>query len=534
MPAPPTERERKLYVDANSRWLWISQLAAWCGVTYSLLRFADESVWLTPFAWWAAAGALYFAISMFANTSFRRFDLRRHDRDGAELRTAPALPSVDVFLPNCGESLEILDNTFRNVAALDYGGELHVWCLDDRGLLEVADLATKYGFEYLSRPNKGEFKKAGNLRYAFDRTTSDFIVIFDADFCPRPGFLYELLPYALGDEKIGIVQSPQYFNVDSRRNWLERGAGAVQEFFYRWVMPARDRNGSPICVGTNAVYRRAALDTTGGGALVENSEDVHTGFNLLMKGWTTRYVPVVLATGLCPATLGAYFNQQHRWCSGSMSLLFSKKFWTAPIRIRAKTTFLAGMTYYVYTGAAIIIAPLPALVMVWALPEHVRLINYLPLIPAIVHNLFVFPMWHRCRYRASAFRTKMIYAFAHLYAFADRVSGRPMRWTPTGNSSRLGPRIRHVRALVLGWPVAVFVIAATGCAVHMHGPFDVAFWPVLITTGVFAATALPMARVPLRAPADVALNVGPTRPERASLPDIRLESREADAVRTAH
>jgi cellulose synthase (UDP-forming) len=291
-------------------------------------------------------------------------------------------------------------------------------------------------------------------------------------------------------------------------------------------------------VGTNAIYRRGALDTTGGGALVENSEDVHTGFNLLAKGWTTKYVPVLLATGLSPSSLGAYFNQQHRWCSGSMSLLFSKTFWTAPVRVRSKLTFLAGMTYYVYTGLAIVIAPLPALVMVWAVPEHVRLVNYLPLIPAIVHNLVTFPRWHRCRYGPSAFRTKMLYAFAHIYAFADKARGRALQWTPTGDHSGVPARIRHVRTLALGWPLLVFALAAIGAGIHMNGPFDLAYWPVLISSGLFAAIALPMASAPLastsRAPAPLVNLHAPELavPRPAAMPDVRLPaaSRPFDLV----
>lgn len=77
-------------------------------------------------------------------------------------------------------------------------------------------------------------KKAGNLRYAFARTSGDFIVILDADFCPRPDFLWETLPYML-DPSIAIVQTPQFFRYRREQRWVERGAGMVQELFYRVV-----------------------------------------------------------------------------------------------------------------------------------------------------------------------------------------------------------------------------------------------------------------------------------------------------------
>ena len=68
----------------------------------------------------------------------------------------------------------------------------------------MKNLANEFDFNYIVRPNRPELKKAGNLRYAFSITTGDFIVIFDADFCPREDFLNEVIPY-FKDEKIAII-----------------------------------------------------------------------------------------------------------------------------------------------------------------------------------------------------------------------------------------------------------------------------------------------------------------------------------------
>ena len=127
------------------------------------------------------------------------------------------------------------------------------------------------------------------------------------------------------------MQSPQYFDVSTRMNWLQRAAGATQILFYRWVQPSRDRANAAICVGTSALYRRAALEKSGGYALIGHSEDVHTGVNLMKVGFTIRYVPVVVTKGLCPDTLEQFSTQQYRWCTGSMSLLMSRGFHRDPI-----------------------------------------------------------------------------------------------------------------------------------------------------------------------------------------------------------
>ena len=262
----------------------------------------------------------------------------------ARLGVRLVYPNVDVFLPVCGEPLDVIKNTWAHVAAHDavLPGRGHALCLGRSGDQAVAAMAAEFGFIYRSRSNRGWFKKAGNLRYGFQLSSGEYILVLDADFAPRRDLLNELLPYLERDRRIAIVQSPQFFRVLNQQNWIERGAGAVQELFYRAIQVSRQRMDGAICVGTCAVYRRAALQENGGPTLIEHSEDVHTGFDLRRLGWDLRYVPIALATGLCPDTAGAFQVQQYRWCSGSLSLLSSKKFWKARLRMRTR------MCYFVW------------------------------------------------------------------------------------------------------------------------------------------------------------------------------------------
>ena len=126
-------------------------------------------------------------------------------------------------------------------------------------------------------------KKSGNLRYGFANTSNEFIVILDADFVPRADFLAETLPY-MDDPNVAIVQTPQFFRTDPRQTWVERAAGAVQEVFYRNIQVSRDRLGASICVGSSALYRRAALEPEGGTTLIAYAEDVHTGLDARRNG----------------------------------------------------------------------------------------------------------------------------------------------------------------------------------------------------------------------------------------------------------
>jgi cellulose synthase/poly-beta-1,6-N-acetylglucosamine synthase-like glycosyltransferase len=269
-------------------------------------------------------------------------------------------PTVDVYLPCCGEPFSVLRNTWIYISRLDYPTRLlKVHVLDDGASPTLKKMAEEFGFNYIVRPDRPVLKKAGNMRNAFKQTYGEFIVVFDADFCPRPEFLKEILPYFNHDHRIAITQTPQFFKVRSNQTWVEQGAGEVQEFFYRLIQTKRDRFGGAICVGTCAVYRRSSLEPFGGTAPIEHSEDVHTGFQVVKNGWKIKYIPICLAEGMCPNAVQPFFTQQYRWAMGSMTLFANIDFWKSPLTVMQKICYLTGMLYYITTAIQIIINPLP-------------------------------------------------------------------------------------------------------------------------------------------------------------------------------
>jgi cellulose synthase (UDP-forming) len=75
-----------------------------------------------------------------------------------------------VFLPECGEDLDVLASTFAHVAALTWRGTVRVYVLDDGHSPDFPALARARQFIYIACTNRGEFKKAGNLNYALDNS----------------------------------------------------------------------------------------------------------------------------------------------------------------------------------------------------------------------------------------------------------------------------------------------------------------------------------------------------------------------------
>jgi cellulose synthase (UDP-forming) len=445
LPTPPTDKEKYLYSKRRVNWLLGFSIVSFIGINISLYKFLIEN----PIVWFLFGffflTIVYFAVSLFVNLFTKDFDIKGHIKQAKNWHPKK-YPSVDIFLPTAGESIDVLRNTWTGVQAMvqSYKGVVTVYSLDDSDSPVVKKLAREFKFKYEVRANRGYFKKAGNLRHGYKISSGEFIVIFDADFVPRADFLRELLPY-FKNKKVGIVQSPQYFEVSDDQNWLERGAGAVQELFYRFSQVSRQNHNASICVGSNAIYRRAALDHTGGTALIEHSEDVHTGFNLRMHGWTIQYVPVILAKGLCPSSMSAFFKQQYRWCMGSLSLLTSAKFWDAELKPKTRLSYMSGFLYYIHTGLSSFYTPIIPIVLLVMLPGQISILNYVFILPAFVFTQIIYPIWHKSTYGIEAWATRQVYGWAHAFAIWDKITNKHMAWVPTGAKIRKDSRYTTYR-----------------------------------------------------------------------------------------
>lgn len=462
LPAPPSDREKFLYARPDSIPFFLSGAIGLSAFVWCSVWFVIKSPWLTPYVLFCACYFANIGFCTIGSLFARPFDLPAHNR--VKFRNLDYQPSVDVFLPNCGEPIALLSNTFKAVHALDYEN-LRVWVLDDAGRDDVKILAELHGFEYISRPNKGEMKKSGNMRYAFARTTGDLILVFDADFAPRSDFLREAVPYFAEDEKIAIVQTPQYFRSHRGQTAIERGATFLQEVFHRLVQNFRNTWGASVCTGSCAVYRRSALEPVGGAYPVHRSEDVHTGLYVLREGWKIRYLPLVLSCGLSPDSVEGFFNQHYRWCAGSIKLITSKLFWQqSNLGLAGKFSYLLSILYYITSGTGIFCFSLPTLINVWFMPWDFTIANYSLIFPAIVTVTLVRGFWAKNPWGTAPLVTAFAASYTHLCALIDVVTGDIAPWVPTGAvaGSRSITRFDRFKRLVAIIPPLQFALLVMG------------------------------------------------------------------------
>ena len=467
-PHPPTDHEKYSYVQRNLPYLTTAIFIGSSCLIISQVRFEVHDLVLLPFMAFTAIFVLYQATSLPVNFAGAGFDLAAHQARVLSWQPS-SYPDVDIYLPICGEPIELLRNTWTAAAHLieQYEGEARAYVLDDGPSDEARAMAGTFGFRYIRRPDWPAGKKAGNLRYAFSQTSAEFMVILDADFAARADFLAETLPY-MNDPKIAIVQTPQYFRSSPEQTWIERAAGPIQEVFYRAVQVARNRLDAAVCCGTSAVYRRAALEPQGGPTLIPYAEDVHTGLDVRRAGFSLVYIPVLLSTGICPDNLDAFVRQQYRWCSGNVGIVFSRRLWSIPMGIPARLTYISGFLYYAYTALLTFFGPIIPVVMLAFLPGQVRLRNFIVLLPAMLTGFALYPLWHRARYGPQIWPLGIARGWAHVFAIWDGAWGKSMSWQPTrtpGSSLRrfrIGVRWWSGSMAVLWLALAIWRMAALG------------------------------------------------------------------------
>ncbi len=499
----PSKLNKYLYIDSTPTWLirgiYSAGIVSWMVLMYGYYVFYT----FNPVFFWIISPAVFFlffyhVLSYTLMLFYKQFDSNAHNWNKVYYnvrnlsKSKKEYPLVDIFLPICGEDTSVIHNTFAAVSKLDYPN-FSVYVLDDRGEKAHEALAATYNFTYLSRPNRGEMKKAGNLKYGFERSKGDFIAIFDADFAPHADFIRELLPI-MADPTVAIVQTPQYFQIDEsvhKSSMVQYGAGHVQEDFYRFIQVARSNLGAPICCGSNALYRRSALNEIGGTAQIEHSEDAYTGFELTNKGYRVVFVPLILAVGLCPDNLHAYFHQQHRWCSGSLSLMLNKKFWTSRLSIVQKLCFISGFMYYLSHPVTLIMS-FQVFFVLFLYSDVLNFYNALPFLVCIVFSFIAIPSIRITNMKFGGFLARNAYLYTYSHAVFVAFLKHSVGWQPT-NTKRVDVSKEYLQQLYF---VAIYFLLYLGVfayslsigAINLFNvsSYTLLFWVfyTLINTGV--------------------------------------------------
>lgn len=433
LPSAPTDKEKFLYENSGRKLLYTVSAASTIILVAGMILFVKSNPYFIPYTIFSVATITYLFFTYLIGLMSKDFKINKHRFLVSKHFDKSASQEIDIWLPVCGEPITVLANTWNYVKRLQetHEGRCDVYVLDDSRSEEVQKLAKMFKFFYIARADN-HLKKAGNLRHAFKLTSSPYFIVFDADFVPRKDFIVNTMPYFYEDPKVGIVQTPQFFEVDEKQTFVQKWSGSVQELFYRLIQVNRDHFDGAICVGSNAVYSRKHLEKFGGTADIGYSEDVRTGFRLTAAGEKVRYIPLNLAKGLCADNWKTFFTQYYRWSMGSLSLMLAKEFWVAKITKYQRICYLTGMLYYLTTGLSVIFAPLPSIYLLIFRPDMIHWYNLIFSLPSLIVSVFFLRIWQKLPYSINVLRIRHVSSFAHLYALRDLLRDSLEEWKPTG------------------------------------------------------------------------------------------------------
>ena len=301
---------------------------------------------------------------------------------------------VDVFVPCCGEPLEVIKTTLSAVKRIAYQPR-EVYVLDDGASRQVAILAESLGFHYLSRPEAGltlQDCKSGNLNFGLQHSRGELILVLDADQVPAPDILQKLVGF-FNQDRVAYVQSRQAFFLPKGDPFYN-----ADRVFYETMQLSNDQANAVVSCGSGVVYRRQTLEEMGGFATWNLVEDFTTSYEILSRGWRSIYFPYVLSRGLAPTDLVGVYRQRFQWCLDTMRLFFwDNPLWKRGLTWTQKRHFLIIMLSYLASGLAFpIFYAIPLLVYLrgysflqgYELPYGVLRLAYLAATILMFHFLF--------------------------------------------------------------------------------------------------------------------------------------------------
>jgi cellulose synthase/poly-beta-1,6-N-acetylglucosamine synthase-like glycosyltransferase len=212
------------------------------------------------------------------------------------------------------------------VAAMEYPLSRHeIQVLDDstdetRLLVDetAADLRKKgHNISVIRRKVRTGFK-AGALQHGLTLTNAEFVAIFDADFVPHTDFLKKSICFFINRPKLGLVQG-RWAHLNSNASLITRGQAMGIDGHFMVEQAARSWNGLFMNFnGTAGVFRREAIESSGGWHHDTLTEDMDLSYRMQLKDWETEYVPDLEVPAELPEDINAFKNQQFRWAKGSI------------------------------------------------------------------------------------------------------------------------------------------------------------------------------------------------------------------------
>jgi len=255
------------------------------------------------------------------------------------------LPGITVQLPLFNE-MYVAERLVDAVVKLDYPRELlEIQVLDD-STDDTHEIARRvvdkyagqgYNIVYYHRADRTGFK-AGALEAGLKKASGDLIVIFDADFVPRPDCVRRMVDY-FTDERVGMVQM-RWSHINPDYSLLTRVQAIMLDAHFVIEQTSRHRAGGFFNFnGTAGMWRREAIEWSGGWQHDTLAEDTDLSYRAQLMGWHFVYLMDDDVPAELPVEMNAFKSQQRRWAKGvvQVGVKLMKRIWRDPrLSLRVK------------------------------------------------------------------------------------------------------------------------------------------------------------------------------------------------------
>ena len=229
-------------------------------------------------------------------------------------------PKVTIQLPIFNE-LYVVERLIEAIAKINYPTELlEIQILDDSTDNTSELIQTKIkkfpevNFQYIHRTNRQGFK-AGALREGLEKSSGEFIAVFDADFVPDPDFLLKTIPY-FSSEKIGMVQT-RWTHLNQNYSLITRlQAFALDAHFLIEQIGRNSQHAFINFNGTGGIWRKSCIIDAGNWHDDTLTEDLDLSYRAQRRGWEFIYRPEIESPAELPPIMAAVKSQQFRWTKG--------------------------------------------------------------------------------------------------------------------------------------------------------------------------------------------------------------------------
>ncbi len=163
---------------------------------------------------------------------------------------------------------------------------------------------------------------------------------------------------------------------------------------------------------------------------------------------------------------------------GSMRLMLSKKFWTAPIRFMTKFSFMTGFLFYLHHPLVILLS----LHLFWSLFIYNEVIpqsSSLLFFPHIVFSLVYVFMFPIAKTPFRFFNIVMARTYAYTHAVKTAILGKTVGWIPTNaRHSTVSPAFREVTTWVGIYTAISLLFVASGIRGGFFHPIDTDYYTI--------------------------------------------------------